>query len=1082
MDLQVQGKEKNIIIPQYKNFEQQLETAFEVVDDVVLKNYITKLEDMNVIPLNNQIVEKNLAKNVRMFKINEIVYSQDEDATYKFASVLNAVAVTDSAVFIMIDSDGTSVNFYMGIRSLNESNSTKTSYDTLKNAMNGHFPGVKTKNVLKDDIEGLLKRKESGSVSIVTGVASYKDTDLKGNKSFIQGLEKLALSMQGEVFTGVILANPANAQQLTEVRKQYEKIYSMLAPLASTQISYGINDSVNETKTFTLGNSIGETDTINTASTKTSGESHTKNTSSANSKNTTGSSAGKAVAGGLAAAGALLGSVVPGVGTMLGAAAGGAIGGAVAAITHKTVSDTEGISMGTNTSEATTTGNSQAKTKTVTESDSDAKGFTRGNSETLQLTSQNKTIQNYLQRIDQQLIRLQECESLGMWESAAYFMSETPYAADIAAATYKSLMQGENTGVEVSNISSWSNKDKDRKEINKYIQNFIHPTFVYENKGINLPIIPTSLVSGKELAIHMSLPRKSVSGFPVIEHVEFAPEVISYAKESSQFINLGAIFNMGKTLPNRVKLDLQSLSMHTLITGSTGSGKSNTIYELLSQLEMQGINFLVIEPAKGEYKHIFGSENHVTILGTNPKKNQLLQINPFKFPEDIHVLEHIDRLVEIFNVCWPMYAAMPAILKEAIIHCYSECGWDLDNSINSHGEDDYYPTFKDLLNSLEVVINQTAYDAETKGNYIGSLVTRVKSLTNGINGQIFCDSERDNKLLFDSNVIVDLSRIGSSETKSLIMGILVMRLNEHRMANSEGLNSPLKHVTVLEEAHNILKRTSTDQSIEGSNMMGKSVEMLSNAIAEMRTYGEGFVIVDQSPSMLDMSAIRNTNTKIIMRLPDEEDRRLVGKSAGLKDEQLDEIIKLPKGVAAIYQNDWLEPVLCQINHFDKSPMLFEFNASSSLSFDKKAGISLLCKYLLQGRIRTVDEIDVADIQSTLERLVLPTKVKLQIERYSKKVEYANKLLDKDHFDIIAHTVTELLEVKNLFSQWSSKTSDIQNLNAVLAEHISKYTSGLNNEIKLSISHCILKEFSTENNKNFELYKTWVEAVRGGEIR
>ena len=52
------------------------------------------------------------------------------------------------------------------------------------------------------------------------------------------------------------------------------------------------------------------------------------------------------------------------------------------------------------------------------------------------------------------------------------------------------------------------------------------------------------------------------------------------------------------------------------------------------------------------------------------------------------------------------------------------------------------------------------------------------------------------------------------------------------------MNNPLKHVTVLEEAHNLLKRTSTEQSSESANLLGKSVEMLTNAIAEMRTYGK----------------------------------------------------------------------------------------------------------------------------------------------------------------------------------------------------------------------------------------------------
>ncbi|MFM9735797.1 hypothetical protein, partial [Streptomyces niveiscabiei] len=86
--------------------------------------------------------------------------------------------------------------------------------------------------------------------------------------------------------------------------------------------------------------------------------------------------------------------------------------------------------------------------------------------------------------------------------------------------------------------------------------------------------------------------------------------------------------------------------------------------------------------AKGEYKHLFGHHDDVRVLGTNAKKMELLKINPFSFPDDIHVLEHADRLVEVFNVCWSMHAAMPAILKEAILQSYESCGWDLTESTN----------------------------------------------------------------------------------------------------------------------------------------------------------------------------------------------------------------------------------------------------------------------------------------------------------------------------------------------------------------------------------------------------------------
>ena len=302
----------------------------------------------------------------------------------------------------------------------------------------------------------------------------------------------------------------------------------------------------------------------------------------------------------------------------------------------------------------------------------------------------------------------------------------------------------------------------------------------------------------------------------------------------------------------------------------------------------------------------------------------LLCINPFSFPKKVHVLEHLDRLVEIFNVCWPMYAAMPAVLKNAIEKSYVDCGWNLLHSTNKY-EEDLYPTFVDVARNIKKIIDTSEYDNENKGAYKGSLLTRLQSLTNGINGMIFTADEIADEELFDKNVIVDLSRVGSSETKALIMGMLVLKLQEYRMTSAEEINSELKHITVLEEAHNLLRRTSTEQSAEGASILGKSVEMLANAIAEMRTYGEGFVIADQAPGLMDMSVIRNTNTKIIMRLPDESDRELVGKAANLNDDQITELAKLPCGVAAVYQNEWVHPVLCKVDKHARTHAPFSYH-------------------------------------------------------------------------------------------------------------------------------------------------------------
>jgi hypothetical protein len=152
--------------------------------------------------------------------------------------------------------------------------------------------------------------------------------------------------------------------------------------------------------------------------------------------------------------------------------------------------------------------------------------------------------------------------------------------------------------------------------------------------------------------------------------------------------------------------------------------------------------------------------------------------------------------------------------------------------------------------------------------------------------------------------------------------------------SQKNINANLKHVTILEEAHHLLPRVSIEVSNESGNIKGKAVEMLSNSIAEMRTYGEGFIIVDQSPNMLDISAIRNTNTKIVLRLSEIEDRENIGKSMALKDEQIDEIPKLEQGVAIVYQNGWEEAVLCKIKKSEIEDKIKRYKYNPPLLEDK----------------------------------------------------------------------------------------------------------------------------------------------------
>lgn len=1055
--------------PSYTNIVDGYQAALKVVDDVILKNYVSELSGMEIVPLSESVLKSNIRDNVRFFKITEMVYEKDELATYKFASVFNALSITDSAVFIIIDSDGIKTDFYMGVRSLDEYRTISSLKNTVENAMKGQFPGIKTfDDYTVEDMESILDRIKAKSISAVSCVANNKAHEQTSNQSFVQGLEKLVLSMQGEKYTGIIIANGTSQAQLRELRKGYENVYTQLSAFATTQVNYTSNNSFNYSVAETNGNSHAKTHTDNRSETQTENKTQGSSTSHSISKESVAGKTIKGVASAASLLGAALAPVTGGASLVVGGVVSGGLG-MLGSTISKNVSDSISSNESISQSFSSVKGFSDGTTDTVNYGISKTEGYTKGISEGMTLTLHDKSIEDTLKRIDKQLKRIDEFESLGMYECAAYFLSDDQYAAEVAASTYKALMRGENSGVEIAAINSWGQFQSEKTAmLAQYVKNFIHPVFKYNGPGGNIEVTPCSLVSGNELAIHMGLPRRSVCGLPVIEHADFGKEIVTYdGAKCSTGINLGKIFNMGSSGNSKVSLNVNSLSMHTFVTGSTGSGKSNTVYEIIRQLDNFGVNYMVIEPAKGEYKNVFGVRPNVQVYGTNPQYTNLLRINPFKFPKGIHILEHIDRLIEIFNVCWPMYAAMPAVLKDAVLQAYESCGWNLAESQNRYSND-LFPTFADLLNELVAVIQSSAYSEEVKSNYTGSLVTRIKSLTNGLNGQIFAANEINNSELFDKKVIVDISRVGSTETKSLIMGILIMRLSEHRMSFSEEMNSPLRHITVLEEAHNILKRTSTEQNPEGSNVAGKSVEMISNAIAEMRTYGEGFIIADQSPSAVDISAIRNTNTKIIMRLPDEQDRRLAGKSAGLKDDQLDEITKLPKGVAVVYQNDWLEPVLCKIEKFKGEEHPYKKTATilfSSSGEQKKA----LIQSLLRKNAGEQLDMTIGELTDMMVGMDIPTNIKMKaIKALRINGTCSLKDISPIIYDLVCNSLTE---------KESENVDSIEEWRNVFVYAQDSLLADLDTLKQNKAIECILREQIERYEKPAEYLNTWNEFLK-----
>ena len=1057
--------------PDAIRLQQQAAQALQMVDDVVMKNYLAKLPELDILPPD---VPLDTAE-VYMLKVNKIVYEKDEYATDKFASVMSAMTFADVSVFLVLDGHDDDTDFYLGVRGNDSRHTTRYLAETLRNALTGQFPGVQL-----EEMYGLLpaspRRRQDNlldrlgnacTISSCVGVPSY--IDKKGNytnANFIQGVEKLANAMRGKRYTAIVLASNLSAGEIRNVRYGYEYIYEQLSARATQQVSYSTNESLANALSRTRGTSDGTTESVS--------EGTSTSTTIGTSRNTD-NKAGKIgkMTSALSTVGAILtgtGALSPlGIGLMGVGMAGGIVAGSKGEQQGSSRSTTDG------TSNTTTQGTSHSETFSETNGQTSTVGQTKG----FTITRQDKHIQEILKRIDRQLERIAQSESMGLWRAGAYFLSydNDRATAETGATIFRSIMQGEGSGVEASAVNTWYSGQKDFDLLRHYVRCMEHPLFSYHYEATQTDVLlsATTMNSSKEMALMIGLPRKSVPGILVREQATFGLKVVGEGTAGDTF-RLGRVVNLDNVSENTtVGLSINSLASHTFVTGSTGCGKSNTVYLLIDSLISAGRKFMVIEPAKGEYKHVFGHRSDVQVYGTNPNIMSQLRINPFAFPKGIHVEEHIDRLIDIFSACWPMYAAMPAVLKKSVANAYKSCGWDL---VKSESVFEVYPTFKDVIRELNAYINSSEYSADSKGDYKGALGTRLESLTNGIVGQIFTSDllptqQESDGLLFNQNVIVDLSRVGSMETKALIMGVLVMRLNEFRMSEGLGMNLPLRHVTILEEAHNLLKATSTAQSQEGSNVLGKSVEMISSSIAEMRTYGEGFIIADQSPSMLDRSAISNTNTKIIMALPNKDDREIAGNSTSLSEQQKAEVSRLKTGIAVVFQKGWEEAVLCKIDRYEGEEHAYEYKKPLELPLlDADGNLSqqlnalpldeeplrlvdlLLAGYTGQAEPTTDELIDCLFDDPTLsgkQQFELSLRLhRIELAADPDLINYDSGAEPTESSDICAVLYAMLVGIER-FAAISSSATDVTDLNTKVLQLISEEGSTPADDLQTGLS-------------------------------
>ena len=395
-------------------------------------------------------------------------------------------------------------------------------------------------------------------------------------------------------------------------------------------------------------------------------------------------------------------------------------------------------------------------------------------------------------------------------------------------------------------------------------------------------------------------------------------------------IQLGEVLDRNLMPAGPFAVSADSLNRHVFVCGATGAGKSQTVRCLLEAASERGIPWLVVEPAKAEYRLMASRLPGAEVIRIRPGEPDAIAagLNPLEPADDaaggrFPLQTHADLVKALFIASFQAEEPFPQVLSAALGRVYEEAGWDLalgepcgyplEGRPHGIGEA-AYPTLTSLQRAAERVVAEIGYSQRVTDDVLGFIRVRLASLRHGTTGRFLEGGHPlDFAALLRRNVVLEIEDVGDDADKAFLMGTVLIRLAEYlRLTHRTAGRVPgLAHLTVVEEAHRLLRR-SEPSGTGGAGAAAHAVELFAGLLAEIRAYGEGLVIAEQIPARLVPDAIKNTAVKITHRLPAADDREAVGATMNATPHQSRYLVTLPPGQAAVFSDGMDFPVLVKV--------------------------------------------------------------------------------------------------------------------------------------------------------------------------